>query len=35
VATHSCSKELTFQNDTISYSASALGTTTTIKLKKG
>jgi hypothetical protein len=28
-------KEFTFQDDTISYSASALGTTTTVKLKKG
>ncbi|ERK60897.1 hypothetical protein N136_04897 [Leifsonia aquatica ATCC 14665] len=28
------SKEFTFQDDTISYSASALGTTTTIKLAK-
>lgn len=27
-------KEFTFQDDTISYTASALGTTTTIKLKK-
>ncbi|MFF1633252.1 hypothetical protein [Leifsonia sp. NPDC058248] len=27
-------KVFTFQDDTISYSASALGTTTTVKLKK-
>ncbi len=35
LASQDATKEFTFQDDTISYSASALGTTTTIKLKKG
>ncbi|RDV43362.1 hypothetical protein DOE76_17870 [Leifsonia sp. ku-ls] len=34
LASQDDTKEFTFQDDTISYSASALGTTTTIKLKK-
>jgi hypothetical protein len=34
LASQDNTKEFTFQDDTISYSASALGTTTTIKLKK-
>ena len=34
LASQDPTKEFTFQDDTISYSASALGTTTTIKLKK-
>lgn len=35
LASTDATKDFTFQDDTISYSASALGTTTTIKLKKG
>jgi hypothetical protein len=35
LASQDDTKEFTFQDDTISYSASALGTTTTIKLKRG
>ena len=34
LASSDATKEFTFQNDSISYPASALGTTTTIKLKK-
>jgi len=34
LASTDATKEFTFQDDTISYSASALGTTTTIKLSK-
>jgi hypothetical protein len=34
LASSDATKDFTFQDDTISYSASALGTTTTIKLKK-
>jgi hypothetical protein len=35
LASQDDTKEFTFQDDTVSYSASALGTTTTVKLKKG
>jgi hypothetical protein len=35
LASQDDTKDFTFQDDTISYTASALGTTTTVKLKKG